>query len=62
LSAVGTLDFFTVLTTYHLDRDLCKELHYKDGIFIQKLYSALKIFMTEAVTGQAEDSAFNLDR
>jgi hypothetical protein len=55
LSAVGTLEFFTVLTTYNLD--LCKGLHYEGGIFIQKLYSALKMFMTEAVTGQ--DSAFN---
>jgi hypothetical protein len=35
----------TVLTTYH--SDLCKELHYEGGIFIQKLYSALKIFTTE---------------
>jgi hypothetical protein len=42
---VGTLEFFTVLTTNHLH--LCKELHYEGGIFIQKLYSVLKIFTTE---------------
>jgi hypothetical protein len=39
-SAVGTLDFFTVLTTYR--SDLCKKLHYAGGIFIQKIYSLLR--------------------
>jgi hypothetical protein len=26
---------------------MCKELHYEGGFFIQKVYFALKIFMTE---------------
>jgi hypothetical protein len=29
-STVGTLELFTVHTTYH--SDLCKELHYEGGI------------------------------
>jgi hypothetical protein len=45
LSAVGTMEFFTVLTTFH--SDLCKELHYEGAIFIQNLYSVLKKFTTE---------------
>jgi hypothetical protein len=44
-STVGTLGFISIISTYISDQQ--RKLHYEGGIYQQKLYFVLKIFMDE---------------